>query len=80
MKLFSIEFNECDYDQYGAFVIIANDEKDAISLIKKMKEYMDEVDWEGGYKIHEIILTEYSQATIDNPYGIFASDNNFKFI
>lgn len=34
MKIYHIVFEDCDYDEYDSFVVIAEDEKQAMELIK----------------------------------------------
>jgi len=56
VKIYLIEFNNCTWDQYKGFVVIAKDKKDVISLIES--EYQrgcGAIDWNGGYKITEVI-------------------------
>jgi len=53
MKIYIIKFNECNYDEYDAFVVVAKDRKDVVSLIKS--KYPDYVDWNNSYKITEVV-------------------------
>lgn len=65
MKIYRIVFNNWDYDQYDAFVVIAKDGKSAISLLKnEFSEINDNVDWKGGYKIKEIRLNKLKKETV----------------
>lgn len=36
MKIYHIVFDGCDYDEYDSFVVIAEDEKQAMELIKNL--------------------------------------------
>jgi len=58
MRIYLIDFNECGYDEYDGFVVRAENEDEAIRIIKK--KHGDEnkkwglIDWKGGYKIIDI--------------------------
>jgi len=69
-KIYKIDFNKVDYDQYDSFIVLAENEDDAIRILKKEKppitkglslggkpyEFKNKaVDWAGGYKIEQII-------------------------
>jgi hypothetical protein len=64
MKIYLIEFNRCDYDQYDSFVVIGKSEEDVVALLKKnhSREGPQVIDWAGGYTIHEIKPEEYAEA------------------
>ena len=63
MKIFLIRFNECDYDQYGGFVIVA---KNKVEVLKITKGYdtPNIIDWEAGYRIKEIKPKNYKKTTV----------------
>lgn len=63
MKIYLIEFNKWDYDQYSGFVVVAENEDGVIKFLKKehTKGYYGEIDWKGGYKIKEIKPEDYTE-------------------
>jgi len=69
-RIYKIDFNKIDYDQYDSFIVLAENEDDAIRiikeeypLIKKGVNYRGQpyefennaIEWAGGYKIEQII-------------------------
>lgn len=56
MKIYRIDFNECDYDQFNTFIVRAENEEAVERVVRK--KYPDEqytyVNWKAGFKIVEI--------------------------
>lgn len=55
-KIYKITFNECTYDQFDSFIVLAENEEDVISIVEKEypKRNWADIDWDGGFKIEEI--------------------------
>jgi hypothetical protein len=70
MKIYRIVFNECSYDNYRGFVIVASSENDVVKLIRVTHPGDDDgwedftVDWKSGYKIEEIDPKTYIKPEI----------------
>lgn len=55
-KVYKISFNKNDYDQFDAFIVLAENEEEVISIVEKEHPKRDwaDVDWDGGFKIEEV--------------------------
>ena len=63
MKIFLIEFNECDYDQYCGFVIVAKSRYEVVKIVKGYN-ISGVIDWEAGYKIKELKPENYKKSVV----------------
>lgn len=54
MRVFQVEFNKCDFDQFDVFIVRAENEDEAIERIKHRHKHSDNIDWDGGYKVEEL--------------------------
>lgn len=67
MKIYLIEFNECSYDEYDAFLVVAENEDAAMAHLKNVHSPDSRwggVNWAAGYNIEEIEPEHYTEATI----------------
>jgi len=68
MKLYLIELNECDYDQFAGFIIVAKSGREAIKYLKE--EYPEDsgwnpnAEWSKGYKLKEIKPENYKKIKV----------------
>lgn len=61
MKIFKVTFNEYDYDQYDSFIVVAENEEDAVKVIEEGYPRNDQysgVDWSKGYTVEEVLPIE----------------------
>lgn len=56
MRIFKITFNKHYYDQYDAFIIAAEEEEEAIAILREKfpEEAYSKVQWPEGYTVEEI--------------------------
>ena len=53
-KCWRIDLNKCEYDQYGAFIVMAKTIKEAVEIARKENPDSYIVQWSSGYKFKEI--------------------------
>jgi len=56
---YKIVFNRCDYDQFDSFIVCANNENTAVSLLLNKYPHakgrlMQDIDWSGGFTITKL--------------------------
>ena len=54
MKIYLIEFENHDYDEYNSFVVSAENKKDAIKVLKEVIHIEHSIPWTAKYSIKEI--------------------------
>ncbi len=61
MNTYLITFKEYSYDQYDAFVVVAEDEEKAVAILQKRhsvdRKIFGLVDWSEGYTIEPVDTT-----------------------